>query len=618
VDPYTVPDSGRGGPFGRPGEEATGCEGFMSDDPSADDLPGSRWASTRVVLGATLLLFLAPVLADLLVNGPRRTFGYFAADAFYFLTIARNVVDLGSLTFDQAHLTNAFHPLWQFMLTAIYAASRLFGLRETQILVVTVLSNAAFVALGLYWLGRAMSHDDRLSPAFLTLPVGAYAFLVSPMWWSFSGEELSRQNHIEGAQPLYGTLWSYVNGMESSLVIAGFGAIAWAYVRKPILRDRRAAVNFGLLLAVFTFARLDHIFLPGALCAVLASRAWLGRRRKEYAPVAWITLSFTLAIAAYLLLNQLVFSSALPVSGRNKTSFPIPTEQGGLLAIQVALERFQRPGGRWLNLGWRQAQILLPWLVAVLLPLWALRFRRVPGGPAWHLRQPASRFDEFLLLTAPAVVCLALYNFLFVRIFTQGHWYFPVSTLFVSLVAVRVLERSHLLSRLMRLRFAQLAWYAACGAVLILYFLRFQITFDYHDRYARFYFDEAPEVRAHYAARPPKLFSRDDGIVAFATGFPTMNAMGLTVDAEAHRMGPRRLGDIALARGYDHITSLVYYQFGDLSTDSPPEYVRKWVEKWVRNLEEPGKYDFTVDYRARGMSFAIIRADASSDRTDTP
>jgi len=589
----------------------------MSGDPSNDDLSGSRWASTRVVLSATLLLFVAPVLVDLLVGGPRRTFGYFAADAFYFLTIARNIVEFGSVTFDQAHPTNAFHPLWQFILAATYAVSRLLGLRETQILVLTVLSNVAFIAMGIYWLGRAMSRDGRLSPAFLTLPVGAYAFLVSPMWWSFSKEQLSGQNHIEGAQPLFGTLWSYVNGMESAAVIACFGAIAYAYVHKPILSDRRAAAKFGLLLAAFTLARLDHIFFPAAMCTLLVLRAWLGLRRKEYAPIAWIALSFALVIATYLLLNQWVFGSALPVSGRHKTTFPIPTESN-LLAIRLALERFQKPGGRWLNFGWREAQVLLPWLAALLLPLWAFRLRRTPAGRALRLREPACRFDEFLLLTAPAVVCLALYNFSFVRIGAQGHWYFPASTLFVSLVAVRVLECSGLVSRLMRPRFAQVAWYAACSAAVILYFLRFQITFDYHDKYAGFYFDEAPKVRAHYVARSPKLFSRDDGIVAFATGFPTMNAMGLTVDTEAHRMGPGRLGDIALARGYDHITSLVYYRFGALSTDSPPEDVSKWVEAQVRNLKRPGRYDFTVDYRAQGMNFAIIRANASSDRTPAP
>ena len=39
---------------------------------------------------------------------------------------------------------------------------------------------------------------------------------------------------------------------------------------------------------------------------------------------------------------------------------------------------------------------------------------------------------------------------------------------------------------------------------------------------------------AHYGDSPPRLIEYDDGIVAYATGFPTMSGLGLTLDREAH------------------------------------------------------------------------------------
>ena len=60
---------------------------------------------------ATLAIVVVPVVLDLLVHGARRVFGYLAIDTFYYLTVARNGLDLGGLTFDHVHATNGYHPL---------------------------------------------------------------------------------------------------------------------------------------------------------------------------------------------------------------------------------------------------------------------------------------------------------------------------------------------------------------------------------------------------------------------------------------------------------------------------------------------------------------------------
>ena len=56
--------------------------------------------SNRFILRTTLILLVAPVLIDLISSGVEGPFRYFAADAFYYHTVARNVAELGSISFD--------------------------------------------------------------------------------------------------------------------------------------------------------------------------------------------------------------------------------------------------------------------------------------------------------------------------------------------------------------------------------------------------------------------------------------------------------------------------------------------------------------------------------------
>src|SRR4051812_22736993 len=75
--------------------------------------------STGLVLGITLSLLCLPIVADLVISGPPRPFGYAAADTFYYLDVARNVARHGSFSFDGEHATNGFHPLWQLVTAAL-------------------------------------------------------------------------------------------------------------------------------------------------------------------------------------------------------------------------------------------------------------------------------------------------------------------------------------------------------------------------------------------------------------------------------------------------------------------------------------------------------------------
>ena len=70
--------------------------------------------------------------------------------------------------------------------------------------------------------------DGSLNLLFTLLPVGAYALIVCPKWLQYSPRALHAQNPFEGSEPVFGTLWSAVNGMETPLVLLGFAAVMLA------------------------------------------------------------------------------------------------------------------------------------------------------------------------------------------------------------------------------------------------------------------------------------------------------------------------------------------------------------------------------------------------------
>src|SRR5262249_3046477 len=122
---------------------------------------------------------------------------------------------------------------------------------------------------------------------------------------------------LEGVLPLYGTLWSYVNGMESGLLLALYALVVWMWVTGD-LGSRSKTVVFGCALALLTLSRLDHVFLPLLILAFVTLRGWRTRR----AQVLAMGLPFAILLGAYLLGNLAWFGSPVPVSGRLKSSFP--------------------------------------------------------------------------------------------------------------------------------------------------------------------------------------------------------------------------------------------------------------------------------------------------------
>ena len=534
---------------------------------------------TQVVIASAMVLLVAPIVADVIASGPGRLFGYVAADTFYYLVVARHIGE-GIVAFDGVHPSNGFHPLWQAMVSLPYVIG-LFGQPAVAELAFTLVLSLLCLSAAVLVLGLALRREDgSLNPLFAALPVGAYALIVSPAWLTLSPQELQAQNPGEGSEPLYGTLWSYVNGMESPLVLLAFAMLFWAW--RAELPRRRPGV-FGVLLAFLTLARLDHIFVAAAIYVLIAGRErWWSSAESRRAGLI-LSGAFALPVLAYLSMNAVFFGSTLPVSGQLKSSFPWPTLENVRLAYHVMGSFFGAPRPPLYDF-WRLFQLAVPGMAALLAPFLLRRDR------------------AFLLATSLGVLMLASYNFLWVPTYHQGHWYMPLGALLVSLIALDASD--HWLADVRRTHVA-----ATVGVTLLIgtaFFLELHRQPDYHGRFSQFFFDEAPLIRARFADHPPKLVEFDDGIVSWATGFDATSGFGPGLDAEgAQALKRNDLLATAEKRGFNHVTSLVYFGGASLSEASSQEEISTWARR-VPAVENLAGWRLKVTYRSKATDFVIV------------
>jgi hypothetical protein len=143
-----------------------------------------------------------------------------------------------------------------------------------------------------------------------------------------------------GTPPVYGTIYSLVNGMESSLVLLAFATVAWTMLRADEARTTRQAAAVGGAFSFLALARLDH----GAF-AVFPLLVWFfeivaGGERRRAALTA--SLAFAIPMAVYAGVNLAYAGSAFPVSGAYKSTFPIPNAGTVSEAIELLKHSLSR------------------------------------------------------------------------------------------------------------------------------------------------------------------------------------------------------------------------------------------------------------------------------------
>ncbi len=535
------------------------------------------------VVGTAAALVAMPVLLDLAASGPLAAFRYLASDAFYYLTIARNAATGHGFSFDGVHPTNGFHPLWQLLLAALYRVRLALGTSESAYLALVVAIGAVLAAAAVLVLGRTILRERGAVPAsFALAPVGLYAFLLAPAW-TYVQAVKGNVSPAEGPFPLYGTAWSWANGMESGLALLGWAVLGAAFARS----GGRATALLGLAGAFAVLARLDQAFVAGAVLAVAAVRSLRADGRRALPSVLAAGAAFGAPIAAYLLLNVSYAGVAFPVSGAAKFSFGAPGR--AQLASFAVLARAGWSAPYVLDRAFRLAQLLVPAVAAAaFLAGWARRTRS--GGDA----RPEGRdaLDAFCSATAAGVLVLCGAVFLFTDPRSYGSWSLPVPVFFVSFAAWIAFARRPGPG-------SPLALAGAVAASVVL-FLSLQRVPEYHARYRGLYERREAVVRA-YGASPPSIVEVDDGIVSFATGFRALSAFGFAADRElvlALRDG--RLAEVARARGFDRVASLVY-----LPEPARPETALRFLA--ASCPDRTGRAAYALEYWDASLPFAIAR-----------
>jgi hypothetical protein len=536
-------------------------------------------ARDRTLVGLAAGGVALPPLIDLLWNGWQRVFGYFAADSFYYLTVARNLASGFGASFDGEYTTNGFHPLWQLYTALLYALTSLAGLGESAFLVGVFLSSLLLIALATALLGSCFRLAlGRVPAAFPILPVGLYALSTGSL------------------QPLYGSLWSFANGMETGATLAAF---AWA-LRCMVRRERGGSPaidwQLGVALSVMMLSRLDHAAL--AVCALAAYALRPSRRRdSRLRELAAVAAPFAFSLTAYLCFNWLSAGSLLPVSGTVKSSFPQSTMANLFYLYRI----INQPTAARFGELWRMIQMLLPAVVALFALPWLAGLRR------------RERHDA---LTWPLLVCsvfalvLTAYNFVFVNIWHQGHWHYPVSIVQMTALALYLWEKERPIADG---RGSALVAVASVAGALLFFGLVFH-DLRYNRTYAQMY-AARDEVKDHFAGAPPRMIEYDDGIISFATGFPALSGLGFAVDREAVPwVRDGRILWLAYERGFDHIASLNYFGTGGLSLDSSSEEIRaKLNGAFCLSPAATEPFDFEVVYLPSRLQLAFIRIRAADD-----
>lgn len=561
----------------------------------------SRRAAVGMFLSVAALT-AGPPLAAFFEHGSLGIFRYFSADAFYYLAVADHSIGAPFFTFDGSHPTNGFHPLWQWLLAASFAALDLAPERQ---IVFTFGVSVALTALGTGLFALVILRRTQ-RPALALL--GAVPGFFYPI--------------VAGLNPHVGSSWSFANGMESSLSVFWLGILLTAWTGRRTLGPGAPALNLlisSALLTLVTLSRLDDIFLFAPFLLLVFATA--GSRQEGIRRAGLASAIPFVVIGAYLVWNVLAAGSWLPSSGLTKAQ-PLwgLARNGYALVTTLAPFADTREGPDvWASEAWRVAQMVLP----ALLAGWWLATRPLPLRRG---ESDAARWRNApLALLAGYTILKCGYNFSMVSLWHQGEWYYPLCILTFNALLADILsdalDRRARPSRLAA-RGPRLGQHGVATALALVVsvaaaagVVQMKRGTKWHARYHAFWSERA-ETRDRLEAACPGcgVLSFDDGIVSYSLeGTATLNGLGLTMDAEARRaLSEGRLLELAWSRGHPLLVS-VEYGMPAAAYTSPASLHRHLEASRHLAREDLTGWDFEVAFRSRvsGVHFVRFRPRAA-------
>lgn len=543
----------------------------------------------RSVLVALVIagILLVPPLVSVEKIGIQAVFNFLRQDAFYYLAIA-DKSGLGFYTFDGEAATTGFHPLWQVLLTGVFAVEG-HSSQESQLYAAFWLS-VALTIIGYVLAGLAVY---RMTGSRLL------GILVVPGPFYLVFAFVSRFENSP---------WSFMNGMESPLSILFGGLLFHAVASLWESREGEGlrydeVLGIGTILAFIVLARLDDVFAVPAIagCIILLCGKPLRRR---LATALVLCIPTALALGAYFLFNHYCTGTIFPISGIVKGGLAVSHNLSQFLSLN-SFDGFPLSIGAYLEffeVYYRHVQMLFPLLLAVLLmPLvWSLA-----KGGAYNRDCPV-----LLIGLLVYVVLKALYNLVNVDAGHQGvSWYYPLSLLTINVVVLIILARASW-SSVHWNRFTN-AW----GAILVGLFLAAHVAIatatvlNVHAHAAGVYrfWRAGDRIAQTLRQMDPgmKLVEIDDGLISYSLSMPAMHGLGFVLDPRGYEAKLR--GELlrhAYARGFSVITSLQYVRVKTAEASSE-QLSAAFRRSGFFGCEDLDRYHFKVIFidRETGASF---------------
>jgi hypothetical protein len=531
-----------------------------------------------VAISVGLLFAWAPLWA-MLRDGPAVIIRQLTGDSYHYLTIARKAQLSHIYTYDGVHVTNGFHPLWEYFLRAMFYVLNL----QTHDAQAIGAMTAALIAttLGIILASKAVIRlTNRYFLALLLVP-GLFYMVIGV--------------HVRTL-----SMWSALDGMESafSLLFGGlFFYVLSLYTgsstNKPY--DQVSACRaLGLVLPFVILSRLDDFFtLPAFLLALFFFETSV---RKRVISGIWIAGPSTLAILCYLIYNKITAGAGMPLSGATKSGFvgfvsaylTAAIHFPAILDLKTLLSKKAANAPDIFANSFRLVEVVYPALAAGF-GAWAIwTYRR---------RQSVSAIWFGICLY---IIFKMSYNFLFVHPWHQAEWYYIFIALCLSVLGIVALQEPW-----KRLDAIPIAKYGIVSMYVMLLMLSasqlyVNLVFQSPDDVAAQFWKRHDAIRSQLTAHGVSgIVNVDDGITAFLLDFPSMHGFAFATDVEAQRAyRTGRMLSLAYSRGINTIAGLGY-----LSADHAPQSdadIRKFLSNNALSAQimnsEMDQFEFSLAY----------------------
>ena len=187
--------------------------------------------------------FAWPLLFAALFHGRKVMLRSLCGDSYHYLAIARKANISHIYTYDGVHVTNGFHPLWEYTIRGMFYALRLHS-HESQAVAVMLLA-LGVTTLGGSWLAAVVRMTNQYFLGLLIVP-GIYYLAVGV--------------HVRNLW-----IWSALDGMESAFSIL-FGGL-FLFFCSELLYSKAGAKREFHPVDVYRAARFraaaPHTVAPG-------------------------------------------------------------------------------------------------------------------------------------------------------------------------------------------------------------------------------------------------------------------------------------------------------------------------------------------------------------------